>query len=215
MALIDQAKKLKQAEAEEGPQHEAMPGDDAEDMDEGEAPDTEDDGIEEAGNGKPATPELIAQMQQALEAKIPPQFKDAVARVVTAGKKVMYSPGSKEMIQQELGRKAPIDAKLAHAAAGLITMLGKEAKGTMPPEAATLGGAMLVLEMSDFVLKIGQPLTSQDVRDALDQFLTLTMMQAGANEQQIMGALGAKGAPPQQQPAAPQPPMPMQGGMPA
>ncbi len=219
MALIDKAKKLQEEApaAEETAQHEAMPGDDAEDMSEGEPEGSkpgEQEG-EQKGQTGSITVEKIGQMQQALMAKVPPQMKGAFDRIVLAGKKVMYDPRSSDLVKRELERQAPIDEKLAKAGVGLVAILKKEAKGTMPPDAAVLAGAYLVLEMADFVVQIGTAVSSQDVRDALDQYMALSMMAAGAGKDQIMGAITG-----QQAPAAPQAPMqpqqmPMQGGMPA
>jgi hypothetical protein len=197
MALIDKAKQY-QEEQDEGPEHEAMPGDAAEDAAEGEAP--------ESGA---ATPELIDKMQQALIAKVPPDKKEAFTRIFMAGQKVMYSEGSSELVRKEMERKAPIDAKLAHAAAGLMLILHKESKGQMPPDVGVLAGAALLLEMADFALKTGQQMTQQDVRDALDQYVALVMMKYGAKPDQIMGAIQGQ-AP--QQPAPQGPPQAAPGG---
>jgi len=148
---------------------------------------------EEAESGPSIAPEKVKQMQDGLAEKVPPKLKGAYDRIVTAGKKIMYSEKSTEMVKTELNRPAPIDQKLAHAATGMILMMDKESKGTMPQDAAVLAGACLLLEMVDLVLKIGMPVTEQDVRDALDTFVTLVMMKHGAKEPEIMGALGVKG----------------------
>lgn len=160
--------------------------------------------LDASNEGPPIAPEKVAQMQQALADKVPPNLKQAYDKIVTAGKKIMYSEKSAQLVKAELDRPAPIDQKLAHAAAGLILMLDKESKGTMPQDAAVLAGACLCLEMVDLVLQIGMPVTEQDVRDALDTFVTLIMMKHGANEEQIMGALGVPGQQPQQMQAPPQ-----------
>ncbi len=151
-------------------------------------------------SGSSIAPEKVAQMQEALASKVPPNLKQAYDKIVLAGKKVMYAEKSAEMVRKELDRDKPIDQKLAHAAAGLIVTLEKQSKGTMPQDAALLAGACLLLEMVDLVLQIDMPVTEQDVRDALDTFVTLNMMKHGANEQQIMGALGVQGAAPEQAP---------------
>jgi len=152
--------------------------------------------------GQSIAPEKVKQMQDGLAEKVPPNLKGAYVRIVMAGKKIMYSEKSTEMVKTELNRPAPIDQKLAHAATGMILMMDKESKGTMPQDAAVLAGACLLLEMVDLVLKIGMPVTEQDVRDALDTFVTLVMMKHGAKEPEIMGALGVKGQG-QPKPAAP------------
>lgn len=163
------------------------------------------DATDRATAAAPIAAEKIAQMQTQLREKIPPESRDAFERTVTAGMKFLYSDQAKPMVAKALDEPGPVDKKLAANAAGLILLLDKESRNTIPQQILVPAAAFLLLEAADLAVKTGRPITERDVRDGLDQMTALVMMKFGANKDQIMQAI-AGGAPPggpAQPPAAP------------
>ncbi len=149
-------------------------------------------------------PEKIAQMQTQLREKIPPDGREAFERTVTAGMKFLYSDQAKPIVAKVLDEPGAVDMKLAANAAGLILLLDRESRNTIPLQIIVPAAAFLLLEAADLAVKTGRHVTERDVRDGLDQMTALVMMKFGANKEQIMQAIAGGGA----SPGPAQPPAP-------
>lgn len=149
--------------------------------------------------GEAASPELIQQMQAALREKVPQQQQAGFDRLMVAAQKALYSDQMKPMVQQALqAADGDVDQRIATNAVGLLLILDKESKGTLPQELLAPGAAGIALEIADFVMATGRPVSKQDLADALPATVGLLMQKAGANEQQIQQALGGQQEQPQQ-----------------
>lgn len=159
------------------------------------------------GSGEPFTAELAKQMQDKLAASIPPEKQQAYQKAALAAKKILYSDETRDMVLQAIQQDAPMDQKLGHNAAGLVLILDKESKHTLPQDIMVPVGVSVVLEGAEMALAMGADITSQDVRDGIDTMIALLMMKFGAKEQEVMQAIPGAGQEPQQpqQPTQPQP----------
>lgn len=153
---------------------------------------------------------IIDQMQAKLEESVKPEDQEAFKRVTAAGMKVMFSEQSHQMMLEELQKPGDMDEKLAQGIAGLMLMLYKQSKGTMPPQIIMQAAAWLLLEAARFVQEagIGQ-VDNQTIRNAMDGMVGILMKKFGASEDQIMqnfGGQAGQSQPTQQaQPAKPAP----------
>ncbi|HEU4621927.1 MAG TPA: hypothetical protein VFS42_06860 [Burkholderiaceae bacterium] len=154
------------------------------------------------GQGASLTPQKLQEMRAALEAKIPQEQREAFDRVVLAGRKVMYAEQTRDMVMKELEKEGPIDQRLGFAIAGLMALLDQESRKTIPQEVVLPAALALMLEAADLLLQIGETLSQQQLRDAIDVMQVTILRQHGANDDQIMQSFGAGGAP--QAGAAPQ-----------
>lgn len=155
----------------------------------------------------------IAALQRDIESKILPQLQDAFRRVMLAGQKLLFSASTHDMLLEEIQSSDPADKKLAGGAAGLMVLLNKESRGQIPPAIYIPAGAWLLLEIADVMVRGGQELTQQDVRDGLDQFAAAVMSHHGATPDQVTATM--TGQPPTtQQSPPPQGALPSAGGAP-
>ena len=122
------------------------------------------------------------------EQLIPNGQEDAYARIVAAGVKIMYSPGMRQELQQEIQRDAPVAQKMADAVAGLMLTMDKQAKGGLPVEAIMPAGLELLSEAADVLIAAGQPVTMEDWRDAAKFFFVTVARKMGAKDDEIMEA---------------------------
>lgn len=174
---------------------------------------------EQAEQTGPATEDGIADLQQAIQSKIPPEQQEAVQRIVLAGQKVLYSPGTSNMLMEEIQGNDPVDKKLAGGTAGLMALLNQQANGSIPPGAYIPAASLLLLDIADVMVKAKQQITMQDVTSALGQMSAAILAKHGVPPGQIKSAV-VDGQPPTDPnapvaptaPAPTQPPQPVPGG---
>jgi hypothetical protein len=150
------------------------------------------------------TPESVRAKMQ-----LPPELKNAYERIVLAGKKVMYSEQTHSIMQQQLAGPGPIAQKLGVGVSRLLVMLINESKGSLPPSVLIPAGTELVAEAADFLKKSGQPVSDQDIGEAMSVMVEDLLKTFGMNPAKMQAALsqatqggGAAGIAPKQ---APQP----------
>jgi hypothetical protein len=159
---------------------------------------------------------LLQQTVQATLQKAKPQYVAAINKVVLAGKKVMYSPQSREMAMGELKKANGNPEAIGAAVAKLVAILMAHAKGTMPPEVFVPAGTILMCEALQFMEDAGTLTVSADflaqctkaMGSALLQMLGITpekMQQLVAQKQgqPAQTAQPAQPAQPAAQPAQP------------
>lgn len=145
---------------------------------------------EEEGSGQFERPDI--------EEFIPEEAKDAVARVVAAGIKLMTSPQMRDDVQQEIERDAPMPQKLAEATTGLMLTLDKQSQGGIPMAALFPSAMELLGEAAEVMTAAGQSVTQADYNEAAQMMFVMIGKRVGATEEQMMGAaeqaLGQGGA---------------------
>ena len=132
-----------------------------------------------------------------------PQDQAATARVVIAGKQLMYAKETFPMLKQGMMKKGPLADKLAAEAVGIVKMLQDKANGSIPRQVLIPAASLLLVEIAKFMEDAGlaQP-TPQDIKAAGAKLIAMM--------QQAFPAVEPRQAVPSEQPGVP-PPQPAAG----
>lgn len=104
--------------------------------------------------GHTTNPQL-QQVEQAVQAKVPPDLMNAFERIVTAGLKIMYSPETRTMLANQLKQPGEATEIVGEGVAKLLAILYQQSKGTMPMKAAIPAAQVLLCEALDFASQAG------------------------------------------------------------
>lgn len=155
--------------------------------------------------GQTTNPQL-EQVEQAVQAKVPPELMDAFNRIVTAGLKVMYSPETRQMLANQLKQPGDPSQIVGEGIAKLMGILYQQSKGTMPMKAAIPAAQVLTCEAIDFAAKAGiMEVSSQTIADCTKEMVTYLLQVFGFSQakiQQFIQAGMAHSAQPEAVPAA-------------
>lgn len=121
-----------------------------------------------------------------IQAFIPPDQQDAVARVVAAGQKLMYSPDMRDELMAEVEREGPPAQKMAEAVTGLLLTLDGQAQGGIPLPAMFPAAMELLGEAAEVLNAAGQAVTQNDYNEAAQTMFVLIARKLGADDEQIM-----------------------------
>ena len=121
-------------------------------------------------------------------AKLSPQIRDVVDRVVAAGMKLMYAPQTKDARMQAVQSQDPVAKKLSENVVGLLLTLDSKTQGGIPLEALFPATIELMVEAANMLQAAGQQVSDQDFKDALLAAHVLISKKLGASNDQIMGA---------------------------
>lgn len=145
---------------------------------------------------------------------VPPEQRDAVARVIAAGMKILYSPDMRDEVMQEVQREGPLPQKLAESTVGLLLTLDKQSQGGIPVDAMFPAAIGLLGEAAEIMTAAGQPVTQSVYNEAAQLVFILMGRKLGMSDDQMMQGLeqqvGGGEAPTDDQRAQPMP----QGNMP-
>jgi len=140
-----------------------------------------------------------------------PQQSSQLDRIVLAGKKVMFSKQSHQMMLRELEGPGTLAQKLGQGVAGLMALLWQESKQSLPPQLLIPGGMILVTVAADFLRQAGQSVTDQDIGQGIEAMVTALLHASGADPDKVAEIGGGKAkanditAAPDAAAAAPQP----------
>jgi hypothetical protein len=121
-----------------------------------------------------------------VKAFIPKGQEDAVARVVAAGMKVMYSPEMREEVMAAVQADQPVGMKLGQNVAGLMLTLDQQAPNGIPVEALFPAAGGLLIESADTLQAAGIKVTQEDFDEGMRVALTILAKKMGATDDQIM-----------------------------
>lgn len=158
--------------------------------------------------------QLLEQTQsKILESINPPELQEAVQRVVEAGKKIMYSEQTRDMLIEQLSTEGELQEVVGSGIAKLAALLFSEYQQTLPMEVLMPAAFLLMVESLDFLERAGRTEITpdfvaectQEVSSAILQALGVTPEQLAAAQsgQPIPGMEQAAPATPQQPAAAP------------
>ena len=146
--------------------------------------------------------------------KIPPQFKEAYQRLMTAALGVMFNQKTHDLMTKTIQAPGGIGKNVGEGSAGLVLLLYKQSKGA-PGELMMPVGLEIVLQTFEYIdkTKIVQ-YQDQDVGQAIQIMIETILKQSGANMQAWDQAGGtpadnaaAPDAIPEQPPGVPPAPM--------
>lgn len=98
---------------------------------------------------------LLTKAEAAYRAKIQPDMQSAVDRIIKAGMLIMHSPGTHDMMRQQLLKPGDPAENAGEGIAKLTAILFGKSKGTMPIKAAIPAANILLCEGLDFMEQAG------------------------------------------------------------
>ena len=113
-------------------------------------------------------------LKQARDAiRVPGNLKEAYDRVVLAGMHLLFDKKSAINTDDGLARNngKPLGQKLSDGIVGLMMMLYRESKGTMPPQVIVPAATNLLLQMVEYVQKSGEALPPAELSKAMQDVL--------------------------------------------
>lgn len=117
---------------------------------------------------------------------IPEQARDAVARVVAAGMKMLYSEQMRQEVVEATKLDMPMPQKLAMSTAALMQTLDEKSQGGIPLEAMFPAGMELLGEGAEIMSAAGQKVTQDDFNQAALQLSILMAKKLGASDDEAM-----------------------------
>lgn len=118
---------------------------------------------------------LTDQVSAEMEKKVPAEYQDALQRVVAAGKKVMYSKETHQLMLDEMGDD-PINGA-GEGVVALIGMLMKESRNTIPAQVLMPSMVILLMDALDYVAQTEKrEITGDEIGQAM-QTMTAGLLQ--------------------------------------
>lgn len=93
---------------------------------------------------------MLSELEDKIESSLTPDTRSAYGKIVTAGNKAALQDGPDGILAKLKNVPDPIEAA-GKGAAGMVLILRKESKDTMPMNAMVLAGATLMVHALDFV----------------------------------------------------------------
>lgn len=114
---------------------------------------------------------ILKATQQKLEAKMDPKLKADYEKIIVSGMRVALQGGKDGILAGLKGSKDPLK-DCALGAVNLVTLLSKQARGTMPIEAAIPGAMALMLHALDFADRAGIVTVGNEQLDQATKYFT-------------------------------------------
>ena len=114
-------------------------------------------------------------------------------RIVLAGKKVLFSKQSHQMMLKELEGPGTLAQKLGQGVAGLMALLWQESKQSLPPQLLIPAGMVLVAVAGDFLRQAGEPVTDQDIGGGIEALVTALLQATGVDPDRVAEMGGKAG----------------------
>lgn len=129
-----------------------------------------------------------------------PQQGRQLDRMVLAGLKVMFSKQSHHMMMEVMNGPDPAAYKLSQGVCGLLGLLMRESKNSLPPNLLVPAGMILMAHAAEFLRKSGEEVSDKDIGDGI-QMMTNTLLHSAGLSGDKVAAAGAKGMGKAAQPA--------------
>lgn len=134
--------------------------------------------------------QLLQQANAKIDQAVKPDQKDAYERIVTAGKKIMYS---KDMNAQLLAGLNDAPDRITTTVDGVIGILGlmfQQSRNTMPAAPMVLAGQKLLLEALDFLENAQMvEVSAESLAKATQHYLNTMMPKIGLTPERMQGVL--------------------------
>lgn len=156
---------------------------------------------------------LLQDTQSALLAKVDPQLVPIVQKVADAGKKVLYSPQTQDMVVQQLQHGTDPET-IGSGVAKLSAILMNQSKGTIPPKVLFPASLLLLLEVLSFLEEAGAVKVTPDFLAQCTQAVGSAYLQSlGVTPEKLSQLTGGKADDMAQPEQAEQPAEPVQQAM--
>lgn len=115
------------------------------------------------------------------------QERDQYDRIVVAGLKLMFNQKTHAMLMEGVDEAPSVAVWAGKGVVGILGMLAKQARGTMPFEALIQSGVTLLMHALDFLAESGKvEATPAAVAEATKAYGMEIMKAAGVSEDQMM-----------------------------
>jgi hypothetical protein len=126
-----------------------------------------------------------AQIQD-MEARVPPDMKEAWDRIMVAGMKFLFDEKTNAMVNEYLEGPGDMSTKLGEGTAGLMVTLDKESRGALPKELLIPSGIALMILSVKYMKKSGiANVTPQEYAKAIEIFMYKLLGAYGIQQQQF------------------------------
>lgn len=157
---------------------------------------------------------LLQKTEQAILAKVnPQQLVPAVQKIVEQGKKILYSPQTRQMIINQISKSNDMPHVAGEGVAKLIAMILHQAPNSMPPQAMIPAATLLLCECLDLLEGMGKvQVTPEVIASGMKEMTAALMQLLGVTPEklQVLLAKAKSGAGAAQPGAAAQPSQPVQ-----
>lgn len=155
-----------------------------------------------------ASDPLLAKAEQQIQSSVKPDFQAALAKVVTAGLKILYAPEMRDGLNHRINSSHNPPADAGKGATRMMYTLYLQSKNTLAPEVLVPGALILAFEYLDLLVKTGREKitpqiiaqTTQETSDAMMAAMKMTPEKFHA-----MKASHQQAAPADPAPSAPAP----------
>jgi hypothetical protein len=152
-----------------------------------------------------ASNQMLAKMEQEIQAKIPQNLKAGFERVIHAGMSILYSQNLNQQLKQRIAQTKDPITEAADGAARMVTVLYSQSKKTMPTELLMPAAMVFAIEYVDLLAKAGKAQITPQFIGELAQAVTESVMKAmGISKEKLKQVMAERtaqinqGAQPQQ-----------------
>lgn len=150
--------------------------------------------------------------QKILESINPPGLTQAIEKVTEAGKKILYSEKTRDLVLQELQSGGDVEDIIGSGVAKLTGLVFAEYKKTLPMEVLMPVSMLLMLEVLDFLEQGGKIQVTNDMLAETTQATASAMLQLlGVTPEKLEEYVQQAGAQPGPEPST-EPPQGLVGG---
>jgi hypothetical protein len=136
--------------------------------------------------------EMIKKAEAAIDAKVPPADKAAYDKIVLAGMKVMFEDKQMHAQLMEGLQQSPDVKTVVDGVIGILGILFKESRNTMPVGPMILAGQSLLMEALDFMEEGGMIEVTPDMLGEATQLYIETLLPMIGMTPEKMKAIMAK-----------------------
>lgn len=130
------------------------------------------------------------QLRSELRNNVPPSMREAYAKVVNAGMKIMFDKSTHKFMRQQMAAEGEIDDKLAEGVERLMMMLVKNSKGAFPHQLIIPAGIELMMHAADYAAQTGQDEVTPDLMaSAIQKFVFALFSSAKISPEMLMGGI--------------------------
>jgi hypothetical protein len=115
--------------------------------------------------------------------------KDAYDRIVEAGLTAMFDKRTHDMLMEGMDEAPDVAAWAGKGVAGLLGMLAKQSRGTMPFEEMLLAGVTLLMHGLDFLVQMGKLEATPDTVATAMKAYSMTILAAGGVDEKMLGQM--------------------------
>lgn len=133
---------------------------------------------------------LLQQAQAKIEEGV--KNKDAFAKLVRAGTKIIYDKAIFDKLSEGLAQSQDVVSEVAKGLVAVLKLMAQRARGTVPPDALLQAGMALLIDALDFMEQAGLVEVDKNVLgEATQEFIEAMLPVLGLSPDKLEAALGS------------------------